>query len=288
MGCLVDDSKTCELVSLGEFIDRSGKVGRVEVVRCSKCGHGVSLPPLPDVAFLYENRESQDYQPDAKGLSHAIKDIAFRFQARRLLRHIGSGKGRILDFGCGSGQFTRVLGEVARNAEVIGADMHPNPPAELVRGQYVGPSKLSTLQGCCDSVLAMHVLEHDDDAAGLLATITGYARPGGKVVIEVPNVDCLWNDWFGRYWDAWYLPYHRQHFTRGSLVKLMQRSGLRINAVHDISVPTMGRSFANIFGRTNNLFWLLLGVATYPVQLFGEAVTGRPTAIRVVATKEAT
>jgi SAM-dependent methyltransferase len=286
MACFADNSEACEFVTLGEFLDRSGKVGRVEVVRCTKCGHGVSTPPLPDVSFLYDNRDSQDYQPDAKGLSHAIKDIAFRSQARKLLRHVGETEGRVLDFGCGSGQFTRVFGEVlSGSAEVVGADMHPDPPMELAKGRYLNPAKLSSHKGDFDTVLAMHVVEHDNNPERLLATIAAYARDGGRVVIEVPNIDCVWTGLFGKFWDAWYLPYHRQHFTSASLVKLMQRSGLKIESVHNITVPTMGRTFANIFGSTNNLFWLLLGAAAYPVQLLGERLTRRPTAIRVVATK---
>jgi SAM-dependent methyltransferase len=239
---------------------------------------------LPDVTFLYDNRESQDYQPDSKGLAHFIKDVAFRSQARKLLSDIGKPRGNILDFGCGSGQFTRILGEVA-DAEVLGADMHSEAPPELTAKQYLAPAELSNRRGTFDVVMAMQVVEHDDDADALLRNIATYARPGGKVVVEVPNIDCVWSRWFGKFWDAWYLPYHRQHFTEVSLVRLMQRNGLRLEAVHGVTVPTMGRSFANIFGKTNSFFWLLLGIATYPVQLLGEAVTGRRTAIRAIASR---
>lgn len=287
MGCFADDSLACQFVSLGEFLDASGKVGRVEVVRCTRCGHGVSIPPLRDVGFLYEHRESQDFQPDTKGLARAIKNVAFRLQARKLWRQIGGANGRILDFGCGSGQFTRILGEVASPAQVIGADMHPNPPAELTAAAYLSPSDLRDKRGYFDVVIAMHVLEHDEDATRLLATIAGYARSGGKVVIEVPNIDCVWGHWFGRYWDPWYLPYHRQHFNRGSLIKMMQRSGLEIESVHGITVPSMGRTFANIAGRPKNVFWLLLGILAHPIQVAGEAFSGRPSAIRVMATRTA-
>lgn len=285
MTCFGDDTRACQMVSLGKFTDRSGKVGHVEVMRCKQCGHGVSKPPLPDVTFLYENRASQDYQPDSRGFSHLIKNLAFRKQAKRLLKEIGGSKGRILDFGCGSGQFTRVLGDVAGAANVTGADMHEDRPRELIGRGYLGPSELGAQRGSFDVVLAMHVLEHDDDAHGLLATIAGYARKGGKVVIEVPNIDCVWSVLFGKHWDAWYLPYHRQHFTRASLIKSLERGGLEVESIHDVTVPTMGRSIANLFGQTNNLLWLLLGIAVYPVQVLGEAVTGRRTAIRAVAVR---
>ena len=285
MDCFADDSKACEFVSLGEFLDASGKVGRVEVIRCTRCGHGVSMPPLPDVAFLYDDRDSQDFQPNATGVARTIKNIAFRLQAKRLWHQIGGCHGRVLDFGCGSGQFTRILGEVASPAQVIGADMHATPPGELTTDAYLSPRDLRDKSGAFDVVLAMHVLEHDGDAARLLTTMTGYVRPGGKVVIEVPNIDCVWARWFGKYWDPWYLPYHRQHFNRGSLLKMMQRSGLEIESVHRETVPSMGRTFANIAGTSKNVFWLLLGILAHPIQLAGEALTGRPSAIRVIATK---
>ena len=283
--CLCSEAEPSRYVSLGKFPDRSGKVGEVEVLRCTHCGHGVSRPPIPDVGFLYENRESQDYQPDSKGLARAIKEIAFRSFAKKLARQIGVPDGRILDYGCGSGQFTRLLGDVARGSEVIGADMHADGPPELGERAYRSFSELSGLEGSFDVVVAMHVLEHDDDVIGLLAKIAGYARPGGRIVIEVPNIDCVWTDWFKSYWDAWYLPYHRHHFTRGSLVNLVRRSGLAIESVRGVTVPTMGRSFANIFGRKNTLFWLLLGMLAHPLQLAAEVLTRRRTAIRVIAAK---
>lgn len=283
--CPAGSGGACDFVSAGELNDKSGKVGSVEVVLCSHCGHGISLPPLTDIAFLYENRASQDYQPDTKGLARSIKQVAFRLQAKALLKQLGITPRSILDFGCGSGQFTRVLGDVARGTEVVGADFHPQCPPELQGRPYLSSSKLSESAGSYDVVLAMHVLEHDDDVVGLLDQIVSNARLGGKVVIEVPNVDCVWRKPFGRHWDAWYLPYHRHHFTRQSLLALLQRSTLRVDNIYDVTVPTMGRSFANIAGQKNGLAWLLLGVLAHPLQWMGEVLTRRPTALRVLTTK---
>jgi hypothetical protein len=76
----------CSFESLGASEDRSGKVGETEVLRCRHCGIGVTMPPLLDVAFLYEGRESDDFQPQTRGLATAIKRLAFRRQVRQLLR----------------------------------------------------------------------------------------------------------------------------------------------------------------------------------------------------------
>ena len=280
--CGVAPEGVCEFLPMGVGDDKSGKVGTVEVWQCRHCKVGVTMPPLPNVAFLYDNRESQDFQPDARGIVHRIKDSAFRMQARTLLRQLPRRPATLLDFGCGSGQFTRCLAELLPEAEVTGSDFHAEPPADLAGRNYRAIGDLASLEGRFDLVTAFHVLEHDDDAAGLLARIVRMARPGGMVVIEVPNIDCVWAGVLGRAWDAWYLPYHRTHFSPASLEALVGEAGLEIVARHAVTVPTMGRSIANALGVANGLPTLLAGIVLHPLQWAGEKISGRPSALRLI------
>lgn len=273
----------CTWQDRGAFIDRSGKLGDVRVEQCPACGHARSRPPLADVAFLYEGRESQDYQPNNRGLAHAIKRVVFRREAARLLRQVGGNPGRVLDFGCGSGQFTRELGGLLGPGRVTGSDFFDQPPADLADRPYLPAAALAQHAGQFDLVLAMHVLEHDDDPAALLARLIALLAPGGTLVIEVPNVACFGASLFGRFWDAWYLPFHRVHFSRRSLVATLEGGGLQVRAVHGAVVPTMGRTLANLFGRDNTLPWLLAGIALHPFQLLGEWLTRQPSALRAIA-----
>lgn len=286
MDCAARPGSDCDFLPSGPFIDRSGMVGKIEVLQCRHCNHGVSHPPIPDVAFLYGNRESQDYQPDsANRWSHAIKDFAFRIQARTLLRQIGQPGAAALDFGCGSGQFTRVLGELMPGTRLMASDFFDDPPSDLQGRPYQHNKLIAGQEGRYDLVLAMHVLEHNDDLEALLSQIVAPARKGGTVVVEVPNVECFWNKIFGRFWDAWYLPYHRHHFSRRSIVGFLERHGLIVGSVHDVTAPTMGRTAANLFGSRNNLFWLGLGILLHPLQVVGERLSGQPTAIRAICRK---
>lgn len=281
--CASGSGEPCDLQSLGTFEDQSGKVGTVEVLQCSRCKMGVTMPPLPDVAFLYEGRESDDFQPTTGGFARSIKTIAFRRQARGLLAQLPTDPGRVLDFGCGSGLFTRCLGDILGPENVTGSDFHSEPPAELADRQYLPIDNLSEHAGTFDTVMAMHVLEHDDDALGLLKRIARMAKPGGTVIFETPNIDCVWTGLLGEAWDAWYLPFHRTHFSPASLRGLVQRGGLEVVSMHNVTVPTMGRSLANAIGAPNSLPFLLAGIALHPVQLLGEKLTGRPSALRVIA-----
>src|SRR4029079_756406 len=134
--CPVAPGGSCEFGAPRAFTDRSGNMGAASIVTCRHCGIGITRPPLADVAFLYEGRESQDFQPLSKGLARRIKDIAFRRDARRLIHDVGTTPAAVLDFGCGSGLFTRCLGDVLPGSKVVGSDFHDDPPGELKGRAY--------------------------------------------------------------------------------------------------------------------------------------------------------
>jgi SAM-dependent methyltransferase len=284
--CQFDRDAHCSLIPMGRFIDRSGIVGETSVARCRHCGMGITQPPLPDSAFLYADRTSQDFQPKTGRVASLIKATAFRRGAKNLLASVGPTPSCVIDYGCGSGLFTRCLAEsLPASSRVIGIDFHSDPPADLGNREYRSFSDMDDLVGKADLLLAMHVVEHDDDPRSTITNLLRYVRPGGHVVIEVPHIDCVWTPIFGRFWDSWYLPYHRVHFSRSGLRTLISGSGLLILREIDISIPTMGRTAANLLGCRNSLGFILLSALLQPLQWGVERLTGRPTALRVIATK---
>ncbi len=282
--CALSPDGQCAFGDAQPFLDRSGMLGEVSVARCRHCGIGLSLPPLADVSFLYADRSSQDFQQSRSKLTQAIKRIAFGRQARALLRQAGGAPRRIIDFGCGGGLFTRRLSEVLPGSAVTGTDFHDQPPIHLGTHSYRSFDGLSELAGSADLVLAMHVLEHDDDPMSLLKKIVALARPGGRVLVEVPNIDCMWAAVFGRFWDGWYLPYHRVHFSRISLRRLVEAAGLKVDLEAHICVPTMGRTVANLLRRrSDSVIFVVLGIVLHPIQWLGEQLSRQGSALRVIA-----
>ena len=115
--------------------------------------------------------------------------------------------------------------------------------------------------------------------------IAGLTRSGGTIVLEVPNVECVWAPLFRQAWDNWYVPYHRVHFRRTSLRAVVERAGLTVEREIGACIPSMGRTLANMIGSDNSLPLLLAGMALHPLQWTGERMSGRPSALRLIARK---
>jgi SAM-dependent methyltransferase len=189
----------------------------------------------------------------------------------------------VLDFGCGSGLFTRCLGDLLSEDQVVGSDFHQDAPAELKDRPYLANGELSNQPANFDLILAMHVIEHDDNPALILKELKSLGADDCTFVFDVPNVECVWGPVFGQAWDAWYLPFHRYHFSRKSLRGILEENGFVVVRQIDVTIPSMGRSIANLLGRRNTLPLLLLGALIHPVQWIAEKASRRPSALRVIA-----
>ncbi len=79
--------------------------------------------------------------------------------------------------------------------------------------------------GETDLVVLWHVLEHLDDPAASLNRIRGWLKPGGRLVVAVPNVSSV-QAWIGG--DRWFhqdVPRHRIQLTPAGIRALLERTG---------------------------------------------------------------
>ena len=89
--------------------------------------------------------------------------------------------------------------------------------------------------GSFDVVTAFHVLEHMTEATSFLRTASEYVRPGGHVVVEVPNLRSVHRKGFGAAWPGLRELEHISHFTPRTLRATFERAGLV-----DVRVQTIG------------------------------------------------
>ncbi|WP_199423599.1 class I SAM-dependent methyltransferase [Actinotalea solisilvae] len=154
-----------------------------------------------------------------------------------MLELVGPG-GRVLDVGCATGYLGAALKE--RGSEVAGVELDPEAAARAAEVlDEVVVADLETVDlverfgpESFDVVVFGDVLEHLREPLRLLSNATGLLRPGGSVVISIPNVghadvrlSLLQGRW--RYSDRGLLDRtHVQFFTRSTLLAMLTQAGL--------------------------------------------------------------
>ena len=145
-------------------------------------------------------------------------------RALQAIRERGRTPGAVLDVGGSDGAasaslpggWTRVL-------------VDPVTPSSIGAGVTVLHGFLEDLQlgsERFDLVLAFDVLEHFESPGAALRKLADALKPGGLLLIETGNRDCVFARLFGPAW--YYLQYleHLQAFNQRSLLEALGRNGL--------------------------------------------------------------
>ncbi len=190
----------------------------------------------PALAELYEAK-AQTYATFGNG--------AIAAHAERLL----PDGGRVLDVGCASGGLLALLrpraGHLAGLELSVSAARAAAQVADHVAQGALEDPDLPFEPDSFDLVVLADVLEHLADPAAGLARATGWCRPGGAVLVSVPNV-AHWQARLTLLRGRWpqtdsgtFDASHLRWFTRAALADLLAGAGLRAVELHAI-VPALG------------------------------------------------
>lgn len=245
---VVLESKPCPLGcdSNDEFLfvarDRLYNLpGEFAVVRCKTCGLIRTNPrPTPEsIGFYYPDNYSP-YQGTKVNLTFS-KNSSYSF-IKSFLRKIfqfnteclpSIKPQRMLEIGCASGAF---MHRMALNGwDVEGIEFSPQA-AENARALgypvYAGSiERAPDPAKPYDLVVGWMVLEHLQDPILALQKLHRWARPGGWLVVSLPNANAFEFRIFKKNWYALQVPTHLYHFTPKTLQKLLERGGWRIERV---------------------------------------------------------
>ena len=194
----------------------------------------MTLAPAP--AAAHEQGAYGGGAPRGAGLAAPL----LRAFDRRRLTFLGRAgarpPGRLLDVGAGRGRFVAQARAAGWDADGI------EPSLRGVRGarargvelQQAGIEDAVVENGSLDVVSLWHVLEHLDEPDAALERIAGWLRPGGLLVVGVPNVGSVQARAGGARWYHLDVPRHRTHFTVAGLHALLRRHGLEPQATHHV------------------------------------------------------
>ncbi|MEJ7817586.1 MAG: class I SAM-dependent methyltransferase [Thermoleophilaceae bacterium] len=193
--------------------------------RCAACGTAVTQGDLPGPQ-AYEEGVYAPGAPRAAPMVRTIQRLTVG-QPTRILTRAGLGPGaRVLDAGAGRGRLVAELRRRGFAAEGIEPSARSAGTAASAALPVARRSIDEHEDSGLDAVVLWHVLEHLEDPASALERVRSWLRPGGLVLVGVPNVGSLQARIAGPAWMHFDVPRHRLHLTPGGLRCLVDRSGL--------------------------------------------------------------
>jgi len=203
-----------------------------ELQRCPHCELVFIGSPPTNLADYYHTSYRQ-YRP----WTHRIFRFLYGRHARSWSRQL-SHKGRALEIGCGEGWMLAALR--SEGWSVVGVER------SVASGRFAATeNRLPLLVGgleafkpvpTFDLIFMHHVLEHLPDPLTTLRHSAALLRPGGSLLVVVPNL-ASWQFRFAR--AGWFhldVPRHLTHFTPAALRHALNRVGLRIENIRFVSI----------------------------------------------------
>lgn len=246
---------------------RRNQKGEFDLVKCRKCGL-VYTNPRPDsksIAAYYD--ESYEY--------HETRNMTFLERLHyRYFRNPGLKKGKILDVGCGNGNYLylfRKKGWDCYGTEVS-SSMIDYMISDLGLKIFKGELYDITLpEEYFDVVTFWGSLEHMNNPFEVLTKTYRLLKPGARVIILVPNIESLEARIFRNYWHHIEVPTHYYQFSPETLTNLLKRAGFKIERVRfdPVSmgmIPSLGYAL-NKFGIKINLNKLAVKLTFVPLDI---------------------
>jgi SAM-dependent methyltransferase len=209
---------------------RRGRPQAVDLpfARCRNCGTAwLETIPSHDEAELYE---SGPYDPGA-GLVERLPSALGRLLDRDRLRLLGRlvPGSRVIDIGAGRGRLLDALQRAGHDAVGVDPFVPESESPDRPPIQRVGIEAASFEAGSADAVIFWHVLEHLSDPQAAIERAAAWLRPGGRVVVAVPNLASAQARIGGDRWFHQDVPRHRTQFTAGGVRALLQRCGIAVD-----------------------------------------------------------
>lgn len=239
--CPISGSSDAILVS---NVDRHGKELRNVISEESSL---IFVDPVPfdDTEAFYRNDYREQYKgvsrPKGKHVLRAGRNALIRF---RKISELIDFHGSVLDAGSSSGEFVYLL--KSRGFSAMGLEANEGyaqfSKNELAINVNIQPFSEFSHDTQFDAITMFHVLEHIENPLDDLGHLVKFLKPGGHLIIEVPNI--LYPNMAFR--NKWH-PGHLFSYCKISLRDLALKLGLKVIFCDSI------QDGGNLFGVFQNI-----------------------------------
>lgn len=227
-------------------LDQSISKESFVIMKCKSCNFQFTnpRPTLDEIDKYYHSEEYISHSDKSNSIINIIYKLARKFalrSKRKLINKIAKQKkGRLLDYGCGTGYF---LQEMKKDGWKI-AGVEPNDQARAISNHLNNQSVVRNLSELkmknqkFNIITLWHVLEHIHDLNDMIKKLKDILKEKGKIIIAVPNIDSYDQQLFGEHWAAYDVPRHLYHFDQDTMKTLMLKHGLRIKKVYPLKLDS--------------------------------------------------
>lgn len=201
----------------------SGETFRV--ISCNNCGLGVTDPRPNEIGKYYPNNYRQ-YNHIVLKIIQAIYGLRTGYWTK------GMKPGSVLEIGCGDG----IVLDTLRKAgwHVMGTERHIQ--AVLTSKALDLPIFTGDLNGIAKGdifnlIIMFQVLEHLDNPLDTIHLCAERLKPGGKILIGVPNFDSWQQKLTKGKWFHLDVPRHLSQFTLNSIKTLFEQENIQFSRV---------------------------------------------------------
>ncbi|WP_110240467.1 class I SAM-dependent methyltransferase [Nocardioides gilvus] len=210
------------------------KPGTFRLDECGSCGHVFQNPRLSPEGLDFYYKDCYDGFGGSE-MERLFASERSEYEGRAAMVHaVDPSPERWLDVGSGHAHFCLIARDQFPETSFEGLDLGDviDEAADrgwidrAYRGQF--PDVAPELAGQFDVVSMHHYLEHTREPAEELDAAVTALRPGGLLMIEVPDPESPTGRVLGRYWMPWLQPQHQQFISIGRLEEALVERGFTV------------------------------------------------------------
>ncbi len=209
-----------------------------DIWHCSNCTLRFTqhVPSINDIGPYYQSTAYVSHSDTNEGfinrVYHMVRNYTLQGKKRLVQKATGLQTGSLLDVGAGTGYFSQTMKQSGWNITALEPDDTARKVAlDKYNLQLQNPLELYDLKPAqFDAITMWHVLEHVHDLQGYMEKFHAVLKPGGRLIIAVPNYTSYDALHYREHWAAYDVPRHLYHFSPQSIDTLASLKGFTVKA----------------------------------------------------------